>query len=68
MSDQQSKLRTLRKEKKLSQKELAEKCDCSHVTISGIERGAKEPSKKLATRIAEFFEHDITVMELLFGE
>lgn len=40
-------------EKKLSQKELAEKCDISQVSIARIESGERRPSPELAKKIAD---------------
>lgn len=40
-------------EKKLSQKELAEKCDVSQVSIARIESGERRPSPELAKKIAD---------------
>ncbi len=62
------KLKRLRQGKKLSQKQLAAKCNCSNAMISGIETGDKFPSPKLAKRIETFFEVGITRMELLYSE
>ncbi len=56
----------LRKEKKLTQKELAEKLYVSDKTVSKWERGASIPNVVLLIPIAELF--DVTVTELLTGE
>lgn len=45
-------LRELRKQKSLTQKELAEKSKVSQQTISAIENGTKEPSLRILTSIA----------------
>lgn len=39
--------------KKLSQKELAEKCNISQVSIARIESGERRPSPELAKKIAD---------------
>ena len=52
----------LRKSKGLTQKELAECCDVSHVFISHIERGSKVPTDKIKVKIAEALE--LSVLEL----
>lgn len=63
-----AKLKRLRNEKKLSQKQLAAKCDCSNAIISMIETGDKVPSRMLAKRISTFFNDEITCLELLYSE
>lgn len=40
-------------EKNLSQKELAEKCNVSQVSIARIESGERRPSPELAKKIAD---------------
>lgn len=62
------KLKRLRKDKNLNQKQLAAKCGCSNAMISGIETGDKRPSAKLAKKIAVFFDNNITCLELLYCE
>ncbi len=42
-----------RKIKKLSQEDLANKCEVSQVTIARIEAGERRPSPKLAKKIAD---------------
>lgn len=51
-----NRLRVLRAEKEISQKELAEEVDLSRQTINSIERGKFNPSIVTALKIAEFFE------------
>ena len=42
-----------RKIKKISQEDLANKCDVSQVTIARIEAGERRPSPELAKKIAD---------------
>ena len=42
-----------RKAKKISQEELALKCDVSQVTIARIETGERRPSPELSKKIAD---------------
>ena len=49
------KLKFLRKQKNLTQVELAAKVDVSFAIIGQIESGARNPSKEVARRLAEFF-------------
>lgn len=42
-----------RKNKKISQEELAKKCDVAQVTIARIEAGERRPSPELAKKIAD---------------
>ncbi|MCK4505357.1 MAG: helix-turn-helix transcriptional regulator [Candidatus Aegiribacteria sp.] len=51
-----NRLRVLRAEKEISQKELAEEVDLSRQTINSIELGKFNPSIITALKIAEFFE------------
>ncbi len=51
-----NKLRVLRAEKEISQKDLAEELDLSRQTINSIERGKFNPSILTALKIADFFE------------
>jgi putative transcriptional regulator len=50
-----NRLRVLRAEKELSQKDLADKVDLSRQTINSIERGKFNPSIITALKIAEYF-------------
>jgi putative transcriptional regulator len=50
-----NRLRVLRAEKEISQKELAEEVGLSRQTINSIERGKFNPSIITALKIAEFF-------------
>lgn len=59
-------LKTLRKEKKLSQPELAKAINVSKGMISFWENGIYEPTASNIIKIAEFF--GITIDELLLTE
>lgn len=56
-------IKTLRKEKKVSQEKLAEAIDSHQVYISEIERGLKIPSLPVLYEIAKAF--GITLTELI---
>lgn len=45
----------LRRRENLSQKELGDKLDISHYTISSYEKGRSEPSDKIKVRLARYF-------------
>lgn len=49
-----------RKNKKISQEELAKKCDVAQVTIARIEAGERRPSPELAKKIARVLDFDWT--------
>lgn len=51
-----TRLKTLRSEKKLTQKQLAEKINVTHVSISGYESGNRSPDTDTLQRLADFFE------------
>ena len=51
-----NRLRVLRAEKEISQKDLAEKLDLSRQTVNSIELGKFNPSIITALKIAEFFQ------------
>ncbi len=51
-----NRLRVLRAEKEISQKDLAEEVDLSRQTVNSIERGKFNPSIITALKIADFFE------------
>lgn len=59
-------LRTLRKEKNLTQQELAEKFMVSNRTISRWETGTNMPDISLLVEIADFF--DVDIREIINGE
>ncbi|MCU5656434.1 helix-turn-helix transcriptional regulator [Bacillus mycoides] len=46
-------VKTLRKERKWSQRELGEKVDVSESFISKVESGKKQPSREVTAKIAE---------------
>lgn len=50
-----SKLKTLRKSKKLTQQDVADKLDISRATLSNYEIGRRTPNLKDLQRISEFF-------------
>lgn len=56
-------LKRLRKEKKLTQKELGEKINVSKVSVSGYESGERTPDTDNLRRLADFF--DVTSDYLL---
>lgn len=45
----------LRRRENISQKELGDKLDISHYTISSYEKGRSEPSDKVKVRLARYF-------------
>lgn len=45
----------LRRREDISQKELGEKLNISHYTISSYEKGRSEPSDELKVRLARYF-------------
>ena len=49
----------LREERKLLQRDLAEKLDVSRQTIISIENGRYNPSLELAFKLSKFFERPI---------
>ena len=50
-----NRLKELRKEKKLTQKELADKINVTKLTISRWERGERVPKSDKAQQLADFF-------------
>ena len=48
-------LKELRKEKKLTQSQLAKKLEVNQSTIAGIEIGRREPSNELMIKLSNFF-------------
>ncbi len=59
-------LKTLRKEKNLTQEQLAEQLGVSNRTVSRWETGNNMPDISLLTEIAEFY--DVSIPELINGE
>lgn len=59
-------LRTLRKEKGLTQEQLAEQLNVSNRTVSRWETGNNMPDISLLVEIAEFY--DVSIAELVDGE
>lgn len=56
-----ARLVNLRKGKGLTQDGLADALHVSHSAISMVEAGAREPSKELAKRLADFFQVPVTL-------
>jgi len=61
-----TRLRELRKSRKLTQEELAKELEVHQMTISQWERDAREPDIKTLKKIAEFF--GVTVGYLVGAE
>ena len=59
-------LKLLRKEKNLTQEQLAEQLGVSNRTVSRWENGNKMPDISLLSEIAEFY--DVSIPELIYGE
>ncbi|MBQ8075428.1 MAG: helix-turn-helix transcriptional regulator [Oscillospiraceae bacterium] len=59
-------LKALRKEKNLTQEQLAEQLGVSNRSISRWETGNNMPDSSLLTEIAEFY--DVSIPELIYGE
>ncbi|MCK8818192.1 helix-turn-helix domain-containing protein [Natroniella sulfidigena] len=55
MADFASRLKKLRKEKKLRQKDLADKLDLAQTTIANYEQGIRFPNQKVLVKIANYF-------------
>ncbi|MCS1382763.1 helix-turn-helix transcriptional regulator [Lysinibacillus sphaericus] len=51
-----TRLKALRTKKNLTQKQLAEKINVTHVSISGYESGNRSPDTDTLQRLADFFE------------
>lgn len=51
-----NRIKELRKEKKLSQRELSEKLSVSQQTVGSWETGRSEPNAEMITKLAHFFE------------
>ena len=59
-------LRSLRKQRKLTQKALGEKCGVAAMTIRQYEAGTRMPRKRVVEALAEYF--GMSAKELLTGE
>ena len=59
-------IKELRKEKRLTQEQLAEKLNVSGRTVSRWETGTNMPDISLLTELAEFF--DVSIPEIIDGE
>lgn len=57
-----NKIKELRKEKKLTQEELAEKINVTKLTISRWERGERVPKSDKAQQLADFFNVSVAYM------
>ena len=62
----ENRIQELRKRKKLSQEELAEKLEVTRQTIISLEKGRYNASLLLAYRIARFF--DLAIEEVFLFE
>ena len=61
-----NRIRVLRAEKEISQKELAEVIGVSRQTVNSIEKGKFNPSVITALKVAEYFGVDVeTVFQIL---
>lgn len=58
-------IREIRLQKQMTQKQLAEKCDCNRNYISMLERGERNPSYKSLVMIANGLE--VELYELIKG-
>jgi transcriptional regulator with XRE-family HTH domain len=52
-------LKELRKEKGLTQDEVAKKIDIARTTYSGYERGASEPDFEILNKLSDFYSVDL---------
>ena len=52
-------LQRLRREKRLSQEELADRANIHQTYLSGVERGKRNPSVMVLQRIAQALEADV---------
>lgn len=65
MSKFSERFKTLRKSRKLSQQELAERLNTSKSSVNMYERGEREPGLEMLENIADFFNVD---MDYLLGK
>ena len=63
-----NRLRVLRAEKEISQKDLADELDLSRQTVNSIERGKFNPSIITALKISEFFKVSVDEIFMLEEE
>ena len=61
-------LRKIRDQKKFSLSEVANCVSSDPGNLSRIEKGLQKPSLKLAEQLVQFFNFEITEMELLYPE
>lgn len=66
MEERSNKLRSVRRMRDLSQKELADAVNVSRQTIISIEKGEYNPTLDLCIRICKFFE--LTLNDLFWQE
>lgn len=59
-------LKVLRKREKVTLEQLARKVGTDSGNLSRIERGIQTPGKELATAIVEFFDNEITELEIFY--
>jgi len=61
-----SSIKTLRKKKRMTQEQLAEKLNVTHQAVSNWETGKTQPDIETLTRIAEYF--GVSVEWLIYGK
>ena len=59
-------LKTLRKKKRITQKDLANALHISQTSVSKYERGESEPDLEMVIKMADFF--GVTIDEFVRGE
>lgn len=64
----ENKIRILRKEKNISQEELAKKCGVTRQTINAIENNKYDPTLALAFKLAEILETTVDGLFCCRGE
>lgn len=64
MNDLGKRIKNLREEKNLTQKDLAKKLNIANSTLSQYETGQRVPSDEVKIKIAEFFQ---VTLDYLFG-
>ncbi len=63
-----TKVKLLRREQGISQKELATKCKLSHSAISTLERGSRLPTLETVIKVASYFSISIDDLVSYSGE
>lgn len=61
-------LKTLRERRQLTVSAVAEACGTDHSNLSRIENGRQRAGLDLAERLAKFFGHEITELQILYPE